>query len=394
MDTNENAGVIGYGRYTYIRMVSTVIDGVDRTASGGACKGISISDVVGHVDIVAPQVSRVLCTGATADADGISVFGRDISGTYATRGGTLTITSPVITDCQGRSIKTQISQSTILAPVINRQMVVSIATYDIDHQVGGTHEVVAPTFTYRKNGGTSPIAAGFVPVCLQHQCTDRTGRMRVMGGTLRTEVAVGRFADIIVGASALLGEVEFADIEIQCLAGLTAPLTRDLVELDATNVQASGGLHVSIRGVRGDFSGGALLGYTGASAVNMSRLSFDLSGNVNSAADSANTIAFSRLSGTTITQVAAFRLSGNAGFIDYLGTWNFDYLTLQAGCTFTYDRVASGGVTNGPVMTGAYPRVEVLGSISSGTRDIRIMEDTGAALVIHHRQAATWRSVT
>lgn len=395
VDTNENAGVIVYGRYTSVTLAGTIIDGVDRTAAGGACKGISISDVVGHVDIVAPQVSRVLCTGATADADGIAVFGRELSGVYGTRGGALAIYNPIITDCQGRSIKTQISQSVIYQPVINRQNVVAFSTSDIDHQVGGVHDIVGISFTYRKNGGTSPVPSTFIPVSLQHQCTDRTGRMRVVGGVLRTESAVERLCYVTVGAGALAGEVEIADVEVQALAGLSAPISRAVTEVDAGQVQASvGGLHMSVRGLRGDFSAAPLLGYTGASAANTSKLSFDIRDNENTGADSSASLVFANLSGTVITQVGGFRLAGNAGFGDFLGAWNFDYLALKAGCTFTYDRAASGSVTNGPVMTGAYPRVEVLGSISSGTRDIRIMEDTGAALVIRHRQSATWRSVT
>jgi hypothetical protein len=397
-DHNENAGLAIYGRYVSIDLDHPLVNGVDRTSvTGGACKGISISEYVGTCTIRAPRVSRVLCTGSSADADGISVFGRNITGdapgVYATRGGTLEIICPVITDCQGRSIKTQISQSTILYPVINRKDVVAFSTSDIDHQAGGVHEIVYPTFTYRKAAGVAPFAAGFIPISLQQQCTDNTGRMRVAGGVLRTEAALERLCYITVGTSALAGEVEVADIEVQCLAGLTAPITRSIVECDAGDVQASGGLHVTIRDLRGDFSAAPLLGYTGASTANTSKLSFDITDNENTGADASAAKVFANLSGDVINQVGAFKLAGNAGFIDFLGTWNFDFLKLRAGCTFTYDRSTST-VANGPTMTGSYPRVEALGSITAGSRDIRIMEDTGAALIVRYRQASTWRSVT
>ena len=149
-----------------------------------------------------------------------------------------------------------------------------------------------------------------------------------------------------------------------------------------------------LRGLRGNFSGVPLVGYTAATAANTSKLSFNIVDNENTGADSATSVAFAKLSGaTTINQVGGFNLRGNSGNSDFLGPWVFNMLTLKVGCCFTYDR-ATSTVTNGPTMTGAYPRVEVLGSISNGNRDIRVMEDTGAALVIHFRQAATWRSVT
>ena len=77
---NENQALLVYGRYTSVTMRDTIVDGVDRTnTTGGACKGVSISEVDGQVTLHQPRVSRVLCTGGTADADGIAVFGRTIT---------------------------------------------------------------------------------------------------------------------------------------------------------------------------------------------------------------------------------------------------------------------------------------------------------------------------
>jgi len=219
--------------------------------------------------------------------------------------------------------------------------------------------------------------------------------MRVEGGALQTEVAMEQICSITASAAALAGNVELDGFEVQAMAGLGAPITRAVVELPAGNVQASGGLHISIQGCRGNFSAVPLLGYTGASA-NMSKLSFDIRDNENTGADGASGAAgkvFGNLSGTVITQVGSFRLSNNAGFYDLLGTWNFDYETLKPG-SFTYTRDTST-VSNGPVLTGTYPRVIVHGSNGSALRDVQVIEDTGAALKIHfYQDGANWRNVT
>lgn len=393
--TTENQALLVYGRYTSVSMDCPIVDGVNRMRNpDGACKGISISDVVGPVSIFQPIVSRVMAgPGASQDADGISVFGYAPGAVYAQRSGSLLIENPVITDCQGRSIKTQVSESLILSPVIRRKAVVAFATADIDHQVGGTHEIIAPSFEYVKNGAVVPFAAGFYPISWQQQCTDRPSRLRIVGGTLRTESSLNYLVYLTVGASSLSGELDVDGMEFQPVGGLaTSVLLRAVVETHAGQVQAATATHVRINGVRGSLSGCGLLGYTDATAANTSKLSFEITDCENTGADSANSRVFHNLSGTIINQVAGFKLRGNQGFNDYLGTWVFNYAAMKVGCSFSYDR-ASSTASNGPVLTGSYPQAECVGQFGVGFRSVRVMEDTGAALKIHYSINGTWRNV-
>lgn len=394
-DTSENQGVLVYGRYTSIVMRQPIVDTVERTDTAGKCVGISVSEFVGSCIIIDAQVSNVLTPGTT-DADGIKVIALQGAGVYNKRAGSMTLISPTLTDNEGRSIKLMVSESVIVNPKIHRKSVVAVTgLMDIDYQIGGVHELIAPFFEYLKNGGTDPINVQWHPVSWQQQCIDATNSLKIRGGVTRTETAHWGPVSVVVGASSLGGDVDVDGWEYVSLSGLGASVTRALVEIDAGQVQAATATHISARNMRGNFSGAVVLGYTGASAANTSKLSFDLRHNENTGADSATSTVLGKLSGaTTINQVGAFSLRDNAGFADLLGSggWVFDALTLKPGCEFTYVR-ASSTFTNGPVTTGTYPRVECLGSISNGKRCVRITEDTGATLKFYYLQdGVTWRT--
>lgn len=394
--TAENQGLLVYGRYTSINMRQPVVNTVDRVNTAGVCVGISISEFVGSCIIIDAQVSNVLTPGTT-DADGIKVIAKQGAATYNKRSGSLTLISPTITDCEGRSIKLMVSESSIVNPKIHRKSVVAVTgLMDIDYQIGGVHELIAPMFEYLKNSGTDPINASWHPVTWQQQCIDATNSLKIRGGVTRTETAHYGPVSVVVGASSLGGDVDVDGWEYVSLSGLGAAVTRALVEIDAGQVQAATATHVSARNMRGNFSGAVVLGYTGASAANTSKLSFDLRHNENTGADNAASTVLGKLSGaTTVNQVGAFSLRDNAGFADLLGSggWVFDALTLKPGCEFKYVR-ASSTFTNGPAgMAGTYPLVECLGSISNGKRCVRITEDTGATLKFYYLQdGVTWRT--
>lgn len=394
--TAENQGLLVYGRYTSIVMRQPIVDTVDRVNTGGVCVGISVSEFVGSCLIEDPQVSNVLTPG-TADADGIKVIAKSGAGTYNKRNGSLTLISPTLTDNEVRSIKLQVSESVIINPKIHRKMVVAATgSTDIDYQIGGVHELIAPFFEYLKNSGTDPINVSWHPITWQQQCIDGSNSLKIRCGVTRTETAHYGPVSVVVGASSLAGDVAVDGWEYVSLSALGAAVTRALVEIDAGQVQAATATHVSARNMRGNFSGAVVLGYTGASAANTSKLSFDLRHNENTGADSATSTVLGKLSGaTTINQVGAFSLRDNAGFADLLGSggWVFDALTLKPGCEFKYVR-ASSTFTNGPAgMAGTYPLVECLGSISNGKRCVRVTEDTGATLKFYYLQDGTnWRT--
>ena len=85
--TNENQALLIYGRYDSVVISQPTVTGVTRITAGGACKGISINDIVGEVRVVGPRISGVLTGGGTADADALSIFGYQLNGVYGRRAG-------------------------------------------------------------------------------------------------------------------------------------------------------------------------------------------------------------------------------------------------------------------------------------------------------------------
>jgi hypothetical protein len=399
--TAENQGLLVYGRYVAVSMDHPIIDGVDRTnTGGGACKGISISEVDGQVTLNQPQVARVLCTGGTADADGIAVFGRTITTSNAKRGGSVQILEPVVTDCQGRSIKLQTTEAEIVRPRFNRQMVVSIANgSDIDSQTGGTCIVRDPVFDYRKNGATSPFGASFTPISFQQNCTDLANHQVCLGGVIRTDAQLERIAFVTVASGSLSGHAEIAGLDVMSVGGLSGTVaSRALVEFNAGQVAASSNkTHIVVRDNRGDFTNVPMLGYISFGASVAAKLSFEVSDNTNTGTTEAKT--FAAVSGSNIPQVASFLVRDNAATVDLFATWTFDYAALMAGCRFAYD-IGSSTATNAPGSLGAsgVALVEVLGAINStgGRRTIRVTRDNGGvANSVFHTQnpAGGWGAI-
>jgi hypothetical protein len=278
--TAENQALLVFGRYTRVQCSQIEVDGVDRAnAQRGACKGLSISEINGPVDIEDLRVRRVLCTGGTADADGLSVFGHAPNGVYASRGGVVRVRRLWVEDCQGRSVKMQTQDVLLQDVTIRRQHVVSINTADIDFQVGGG-QVQGLLLEYRRHEGVSPLGAGFYPVSFQQQCTDAPNRALLSGVRLSTEVPVPRLVYLTVGARAMDGELRVQDVDLQPLGTLPGPLVlRAVVELNAAQVAASAGLtHVQVQGLRGALGRSPVVGYTNSPDVAAPRLSVHVSG--------------------------------------------------------------------------------------------------------------------
>jgi hypothetical protein len=383
-DTAENQALLIYGRFSAVRIDHPIIDGVDRTnTSGGACKGISISEIVGQVTIESPNVARVLCTGSSADADGISIFGLQLNGVYGWRAGTAQVSNAVFTDCQGRSFKAQVSEAVLYRPRIFRKNVVTFNTVDIDFQVGNGL-VIEPFFEYRLNGAVSPLHIGFYPVGFGQRCPDRPNRGSVLGGVLRSEVVIPRFIYLTVGADALDGEVLVDGLRMQQLGTFTTSfVNRAFIECQAGQIAASTGkTHVVIKNVRGNISGFPLLGYTDFGASVATKLSFDITGNENTGALATGSKVFANLSGGAIPAVLSFNLRDNAGFVDLFTTWTFNFATVPVGCRFTVDIGSSAAtVTNAPGWgASGVALVEGLSMYASTARSVRVTKDHAAAV--------------
>lgn len=306
----ENQALLVFGRYTRVLCRQIDVDGVDRAnTQRGACKGLSISEINGPVDIEDLAVRRVLCTGGTADADGLSVFGHAPHGVYARRGGVVRVRRLVAEDCQGRSVKLQTQDVLLQDVTIKRQRVVSINTADIDFQVGGG-QVQGLLLEYRRHDGVSPLGAGFYPVSFQQQCTDAPNRALLSGVRLQTEVPVPRLVYLTVGDQAQDGELMVQDVDLQALGKPPgALLERAVVELNAAQVAASTGLtHVHVQGLRGPLGRIPVVGYTNSPSAAAPRLSVHVSGVRNQGAAAP---AVGSVSGRNITSLGRATVQDN-----------------------------------------------------------------------------------
>lgn len=399
--TAENQALLVFGRYQSVYMLNPIIDTVDRVNSAGVCAGITVSEFVGVCQLDAPQVARVYAPGTNGnDADGIKVFSYQTGATaYHKRAGLAIINDPVITDCEVRSLKFQCSETRVTGLRVHRKSVVASLTYhDVSYQIGGVHHLISPTFEYLKDSGVASIPSTWRPVAYQQQCPDGPNELYITDATTITETAFNQALVTTVGASSLGGAMRINGWNFVSAGGLGAVMTSAVVYVDAGEVQAATATHIEIVGARGNLSGASLLGYVSASAANTSKLSFDIHDNENTGSDSSSSLVLSKIdAGTTITQVGAFNLRDNAGFIDLLGAsgWVFSANTLKVGCTFAYIR-ASSTFTGGPAGPAATNlRVQCLGSMAAGQRCVLVTEDTGAALKFYYLQDGTnWRTNT
>jgi hypothetical protein len=344
------------------------------------------------------MISNIFTGGGAADADGIAAFGRQLNGQYGRRAGRLLIRGGMFSECQGRSVKLQVSDALLDRLNMEHQMVVTVSGADIDAQVGGSIVIRSPIFTYRLNGATTPIGAGFYPVSLQQQCTDAPNDMQIVDSMVRTEVTMTRFAFITVGATSAVGVNNVEGLQVQPLGALaTSAFTRTVVEFDAGQVAASSNpTHVGVRDTRANMSGIPLIGHTGFGASVATKLSFEAVGNENTGAASASTNVIAAVSGSPIAAYLRFMLRDNPNINDFLSFSSFDYRTLPVGCRFLYD-IASVTAINGPGLgaTGI-ASVEVLNQLNAtaGSRSIRVVKDNATvAATVFQTQTGTWGQI-
>lgn len=398
--TAENQGILAFGRYMSVIMESPIVDGVDRTNAAGICKGISVSELDGQCEIRSPYVARVMAGPGTVDADGISIFGyQSGAGVYDWRNSYAQIIDPVVEDCQGRSIKLQLHDVALWRPRIYRKMVVSLSVPDIDFQLGGDVQVIAPFWEIRKNGGTSPLGAFYYPLAWQQNCTDRINRCVVSQGTFRSEVAVQYFVAVIPGATALSGSLDLNGMEFISAAGLGSIIgPAAIVSISAAHIAAStGDTHLNVRNCRGNITGYPWIGYSSAPSATNAKFSWSVTNNENLGAVNSSTLPCTNISGTKITSFKAFMCRDNMATSDYLGAMVFDFQTLPVGCRFHYD-IATSTDANAPgAMSGSgVAFVEVLGqySATAGYRTIRVTHaDANAANTVFYTQTGTWGTI-
>ncbi len=388
----ENGGLYLYGRWSTGTLGVIEVDGVDRTGAGTASRGVLIAEAGGPFTIDSLRVARVLATGFTADADGLYFSGFTTGASTTQREGGLTVSRAYFEDCQGRSMKFQHQDVVVQDCIINRQNVSTFDVPDVDFQLGGGH-IDRLILQYRKNGSTSPLHAQFYPIASQHACTNRATTCRVGSVTLRSEVQLPRFMQVVVGAGALDASTHIEGVDLIPYGSFTGGFfSRCAVEFDAGQVAASSNkTFISARNIRGDMTGVPVVGHTSFGASVAGKLSIEVVDNTNTGVASSATKVVGATSSGEIPAFAQFKFRGNVGIHSLMmSTFTFDTQALADGCTFSYVR-ATATVTNGPTITaGTYVDVECLGSINGTSRKVRMTVDDAGTMGEWYTQSGTW----
>jgi hypothetical protein len=380
--TYENGGIVITGRFAVISMLSPRVENVSRTnTSGGACYGIAITDFAGECLISKPYIENVLCPNGTAgvDADGIKVFGVNNAASPAVQTlGKATIEGGTFIDCQGRSIKSQCSDTVVNNPYFKRQYHVSIVNgHDVDFQ-SGNGVLVNPTFEYRKNGATSPLGTSHIPVSFQQRVSNLPQAGRMSGGSLKTEVDMRNLVLLTQESTSAYSETVVEDFTIEAFGTLsTTVFTRSILETGMEQINGkTAGTRVVLRGITGPMNCYAF-GYTGYTTGSLAnKLDFEITDLVNTLTPTDNRL-FQNLSGNQVGEVKAFLVRDNANFRDLFLNSVFNFNNLALGCKFSVltDSVTA---TNAPSWaSGRYAFIEVLGGpsdapITATNRSIRV----------------------
>ena len=399
--TYENQAILVFGEYETVVIDRPRVVNVSRTSANGVCKGISIAGFSGVVTINQPYAATVLAGPGTADADGIATFGKIIAGAFGARAGIVNINEPTCVDCQGRSIKSQCSDTTIFRPRVFRQNVVSIFNgVEFDFQTGGQSLLIEPYYEYRLNGSVSPIGGSFSCVAFQQFLNDKQNTGKSIGGVLRTEVLVPRYAVAIFQPTALAAYTEVSGLVVEPIGALTTTaIGRALIEFDAATVGAKSSKSVfAVRNCRGPI-GTFALGYTSYDSSDLStKLSFTITDNTNVLA-TAVFPAFRNLSGTVITQVENFVIRNNSNFTSIMPAgWKFNFNSLTVGSSFTVD-LTTVVATNAPAWgSSGYAFIECLDQwFGANSLHIRVtVNDASVANTVFFTQGGvtpTWGTI-
>jgi hypothetical protein len=380
--TYENGGILIQGRFEQIFMNSPRVENVARTnTSGGACYGISVTALAGECYICDPVIINVLCPNGTSgvDADGIKVFGENNAASPAVQTlGKATIQGGTFVDCQGRSVKSQCSDTTLINPYFKRQFHVSIInSHDVDFQ-SGNGLIIEPTFEYKKNSGVSPLGVSHRPVAFQQRVSNLPQLGKCMGGSLKTEADMPNFAILVQESTSAYSETVIDGLVVEATGGLaTTAFTRSILETDMEQINGkTAGTKMVVNNVSGPMNcyGIAYTGYTTGSLA--TKLEYQIT-DLNSTLTPTDSRLFHNLSGNQVGEVKAFLVRDNAKFRDLFLNAVFNFNNLVLGCKFTV-LTNSVTATNAPAWpSGRYAFIEVLGGpndapITATNRNVRV----------------------
>lgn len=389
--TYENGGIAINGRFEQIFMNSPRVENVSRTnPAGGACYGIAVISLAGECYICDPYVANVLAPGGTngVDADGIKIFGVGNAAFPAVQTlGKATIQGGTFVDCQGRSVKSQCSDTTLINPYFKRQFYVSIINgHDVDFQ-SGNGLVIEPTFEYKKNGSVSPLGVSHRPVAFQQRVSDLPQLGKCVGGSLKTEVDMPGFAILVQESTSAFSETVIEGLVVEPFGTLTTTaFTRGILETDMEQINGkTAGTKMVVSNVSGPMNcaGIAYTGYTTGSLA--AKLEYEITDLNSTLTPTAANVVIANLSGNAVGEVKAFLVRDNAKFRDLLPNPVFNFNNLVPGCKFTVitDLVTA---TNAPAWgAGRYAFIEVLG----GPNDTAPLTPTNRNLRVTVTNAST-----
>lgn len=353
--TSDNCGMLFLGAYKRVSINAPEVDNVERTnASAGACSAISVSGFTGSVDIYSPVISRVKTPGA-ADADGIKIFGKAIGGILTNkRAGVATIHGGVFTDNQGRHIKSQCSETTIINPISIRQNVITIIqSADFDFQCGNGL-LLEPVYIYKKNGSVSPLGASHSPVVFQQTIQDEQTSSKSIGGKMITEVSMPRYCTSVHSANSKESTSRVEGLRVLPYNGfVTSAFTSGLMNFNASTVEAkSYKTTLEVINCKGPFPTYAI-GYDSYGGSSLaSKLNIIVRDNENTLVGGTIYAPFRNTSGLPIRNLQSFLFSNNQGYQAFYTDLDFSINTLQPGCVVVVD-LSSCTVTNGPGWTAS-----------------------------------------
>lgn len=404
-----------FGQWQRIEINDFTAIGVSRTASGGTCRGINASvGATGECTIRRPFIKNVLLPSPSdGNADGLGVQGTPAAGDAFNdnRLGRFVIDGGTFIDCQGAAIKSQCSDTTVIAPLIQRQYYVSFANgHDLDFQFGGG-KVISPVFEYRKNAGVSPLNTAFSSVKFQHRTPQFETTSFVTNATVISEVPFRRFCGSFYFATQKSCAVTIDGLTLIPVSGYAGPIIdREILvipDVESTIVAMSAKADVIVRNVYGpmDAAGIAYSAYLGGSIA--SKLAVEVSNVRNTLGFGTWTSAFRQLDAQPITALDWFILRDNAGISNFLGTtganglYDVDFSKLAVGTQFVLALNFLGTITNGPPWTAgdgsAIVEVIASGLAAVGTgKIIRVTTFSGASadrakVFVSLDNAATWR---
>jgi len=399
--TYENQALLVFGDYQAVTISRPRVIGVSRTASTGACKGISVAAFTGEVVINQPYVSTVLIGAGNTDADGIATFSKNTGTTYSARTGRVVINEPVFIDCQGRSYKSQCSDSTVNRPKVFRKNAVAITqAVEFDFQAGNGF-VFEPEYEFRLNGATSPIGASHSCISFQQVLNDNAMRGKSIGGVLKTEVMLPRYVSAIYQTTASYSEIEVSGLRVIPLGSLsTTAIARAIVEINNMSyiVNKTEKTKIIVRDISGPVQcfGIGYSSYTSGSLA--TKLAIEVTNCFNTLGPSSSARPFHNLSGTAVTDPETFLFHNNYGFRDlFANGWTFSFNKLVPGCVFTVD-IAGVTATGAPAWgASGYAVIECIGCWFSDTDKV-IRVTTGnatAANTVFYTQngGATWGTI-